>query len=222
METNTSAVATAQQPTGDFEIDSAIVARGMKLSVPHFLAEMRRGNVHGLVEKGEGDDEGRYRLNFRYRGRQLRMVIASDGRVVAEELDLRAPSTDGDILKTRLRRELTSQAQLGLPTMYRRLAERLAFSSSRAVGTIGRALEATMEEDAREGRPLLAALAVENVRPGRPARWFYQKAAALGLFHGDASDVEGYAFHARELQRAILFYAQPAAAAIHTWGKRPC
>lgn len=215
METNTSIAVTAHRPGGDFEIDSAIVSRGMKLPVAHFMAEMRRGNVHGLVEKGEGEDEGRYRLRFRYRGRQLQMVLGSDGQVVGEELDLRAPPTDGAILRTRLRRELCRQAQFGLPTTYPRLAERIAFSSLKAIGLIGEALETMMEEDAREGRPLLAALAVESVRPGLPAYWFYRKASALGLFQGNPGDVESYAFHARELQRAILFYAQPAPVAVH-------
>lgn len=213
METHASATATAQRHGGDFEIDGAVVARGMKLPVARFLAEMRRGNVHGLVEKGEGDDEGRYRLSFRYRGRQLQMIVGDDGGVIGEALDLRASPVDGAILKARLRGELSHQAQLRWPTTYRRLAERIAFSSPKATSLIGDALEAMMEEDARASRPLLTALAVESVRPGLPARWFYRKASTLGLFQGGPADVEAYAFHARELQRAILFYAQPTPAA---------
>lgn len=209
MESHTSVAATAQRYGGNFEIDSAVVARGLKLAVPHFMAEMRRGNVHGLVERGEGEDEGRYRLSFRYRGRELQMIVGSDGRLIGEELDLRAPPTDGEILRVRVRQELVKQAQLGFPTTYGRLAERIAFSSPKAPRLIGEALERLMEEDAREGRPLLASMAIESISPGRPANWFYQKATALGRFTGVAGDVEGFAFHAEELQRAILFYAQP-------------
>ena len=215
MEALGSAAASAQRLGGDFQIDSAIVARGLKLAVPHFLAEMRRGHVHGLVEKGEGEDEGRYRLSFRYRGRQLQLIVGDDGCVIGDSLDLRAPPTNGEILKERLRQELIRQAQIGFPTFYGRLAGRIAFAAPKAITTIGEALEAMMEEDARESRPLLAALAVESVRPGLPAPWFYRKAAALGLFLGNPADVEGYAFHARELQRAILFYARSVPAAAH-------
>lgn len=209
MERDTSAIAAVRHRGGDFEIDSAIVARSMKLPVAHFMAEMRRGNVHGLVEKGEGEDEGRYRLSFRYRGRALQMIVGSDGRLVDEALDLQAAPTDGGILKERLRQELVKQAQLGLPVTYRRLAERIAFLSSRAIGRIAEALEASMEEDALEGRPLLAALAIESIRPGLPAQWFFRKAEALGLFSGGPEDVEAYAFHAQELQRAVLLNASP-------------
>lgn len=215
MERCGSAAAAAQRAGGDFEIDSAMVARGMKLTAAHFMAELRRGHVHGLVEKGEGEDDGRYRLSFRYRGRQLQMIVGRGGQVISETLNLQAPPADSAILKARLRRELTRQAQLGWPMTYRRLADRIAFSSPKAVDLIGEALGAMMEDDVRDGRPLLASLATESVQPGLPARWFYRKASALELFQGDPADVEGYAYHARELQRAILFYARPLPATVH-------
>src|SRR5690606_38460120 len=81
--------AIAQRPDGDFEIDSAVVAKRMRMSVAHFMAELRRGNVVSLVEKGHGEDEGRYRLSFRYGGRHLRVIVGGDGRLIEEIFDFR-------------------------------------------------------------------------------------------------------------------------------------
>ena len=60
------------------------------------------------------------------------------------------------------------------------------------------ALEALMEEDARVGRPLRAALCEGRLAGGQPAQGFFVKAAALGL---DTRDPAGFAAD----QRARLF-----------------
>lgn len=70
---------------GAVEVDSPIVARGLKLPVEQFMAEMRRGIVYSLSERGIGEDEGRFRLTFRYRDRQFRIVVTATGEVVSEE-----------------------------------------------------------------------------------------------------------------------------------------
>lgn len=68
------------------------------------------------------------------------------------------------------------------------------------MGQLTAALEATMEEDSRRGRPLRAALCRAKVGEGLPARGFFDKAAALGHDVGDPAG-----FVAR--QRAGLFKA---------------
>ena len=73
------------QAEGDVEVDSPMVARGLKLPVEQFMAEMRRGIVYSLSERGIGEDEGRFRLTFRYRDRQFRIVVTATGEVVSEE-----------------------------------------------------------------------------------------------------------------------------------------
>lgn len=73
---------------GGPEIDAAVVARAMKLAVEYFLRQMRRGAIQGRVERGIGEDEGRYRLSFRYRDRELRMVVGDDGQIIDQELTL--------------------------------------------------------------------------------------------------------------------------------------
>ena len=73
------------QAEGAVEVDSPMVARGLKLPVEQFMAEMRRGIVYSLSERGIGEDEGRFRLTFRYRDRQFRIVVTATGEVVSEE-----------------------------------------------------------------------------------------------------------------------------------------
>ena len=60
------------------------------------------------------------------------------------------------------------------------------------------ALEALMEEDARNGAPFRAALMEGRLSGGLPARGFFEKAAALGC---DTSDPEGFV----RRERARLF-----------------
>ena len=198
--------------SADIEIDSALIARGLKMPVALVMSEMRCGKLYGQVEDGVGEDEGRYRLCFRYRGRELRMVFAADGRLIGEDLDLPASPKSRAILKTLIRQELVRQARLRVPTTYGRLAERIPLSSHKTFETIGKALDSLMEDDAREKRPLVAALAVEATRPGLPAKRFFRKARDFGRFSGGPDDVEAFAFHAEELQRAIHFYAPGSAA----------
>lgn len=43
---------------------------------------MREGAITGLVEKGAGEDRGRYRLTFRHGGRRLQLICDEDGHVL--------------------------------------------------------------------------------------------------------------------------------------------
>lgn len=58
------------------------------------------------------------------------------------------------------------------------------------VSQLTEALEALMEEDARSGAPLRAALLEGRLAAGLPARGFFDKAAALGF---DVSDPVAFA-----------------------------
>jgi hypothetical protein len=109
-------------------------------------------------------------------------------------------------LKGRLRDELLLQAEFRVPITYVELARHLATSSQAAMAEIRDALEHLIDDDVAKGRPILAAVAVRGIEPGLPAPWFFRKLETLGLFIGDPADVEAYAFHARELHRAFVFY----------------
>jgi hypothetical protein len=109
-------------------------------------------------------------------------------------------------LKDDLRDELLERARTGLPATYKGLADRLALAPPHTIHRITEALEQLMDEDAAAGRPLLAACAVSKARSGVPARGFFLKARALGLFSGDPEGREALEFHARELRRALRFH----------------
>lgn len=62
------------------------------------------------------------------------------------------------------------------------------------MGELTAALETLMEEDARSGRPLRAALCEGRFAGGLPARGFFDKAAELGY---DISDPQALTAHHR-------------------------
>lgn len=70
---------------GAVEVDATLVARGLNLPVEQFMAEMRRGMVYSTSERGIGEDEGRFRLTFRYRDRVFRLIVTTTGEIVSEE-----------------------------------------------------------------------------------------------------------------------------------------
>ena len=88
-----------------------------------------------------------------------------------------------------------------LPMTYHRLAEALGLQPPRTIARVTQALEASMREDAAEGRPFIAALVVSRRAPHMPARGFFEFAVALGRFPDDT------ALHAQawrdEYQRAL-------------------
>jgi len=70
---------------GAVDVDATLVARGLDLPVEQFMAEMRRGIVYSTSERGIGEDEGRFRLTFRYRDRVFRLIVTTTGEIVSEE-----------------------------------------------------------------------------------------------------------------------------------------
>jgi hypothetical protein len=84
-------MAVVRWTNGEPEIDAAVAARAMKFAVEYFLRQMQRGAIRGRVERGSGDDEGRYRLSFRHHDRELTMIVDDDGRIISEELVMTAP-----------------------------------------------------------------------------------------------------------------------------------
>jgi uncharacterized protein DUF6522 len=60
-------------------IEAGFLAAKLGLSVDRLRAEMRRGIVYGVVERGVGEDAGRLRLTVRYRARSWTVVVEADG-----------------------------------------------------------------------------------------------------------------------------------------------
>ena len=60
-------------------IEAGFLAAKLGLSVDRLRAEMRRGIVYGVVERGIGEDAGRMRLTFRLRARSWTVLVEADG-----------------------------------------------------------------------------------------------------------------------------------------------
>lgn len=67
-------------PERSIEIDGALVADGLGLSVAEFRQLMEDRKVTVLCERGVGEDAGLYRASFYYEGRRVRLVVDGDGR----------------------------------------------------------------------------------------------------------------------------------------------
>jgi len=63
----------------DVMVEASYLAARFDLSVDRLRAEMRRGIIYSVVERGIGDDAGWLRLTFRYRGRAWTVVVQRDG-----------------------------------------------------------------------------------------------------------------------------------------------
>ena len=105
-----------------------------------------------------------------------------------------------------LRQALIDQAQTGSTTTYGEFANRLGLEPPNTIRRIIEALEDLMAEDVAAGRPILAAICVSKARTGIPQPGFFLTAQALGVFSGDPTGPEAFAFHARELQRVLSLY----------------
>jgi hypothetical protein len=64
---------------GEIVVDAEFLAAGLGLSTELLKAEMRRGLVYSVAERGIDEDEGRTRLTFRYRARSWIVVVKPDG-----------------------------------------------------------------------------------------------------------------------------------------------
>lgn len=59
-------------------IDADLVAPLLGLAPDAFMAAIRRGGISQVTERGIDDDQGRYRVTFRYRRRRCRIVVRAD------------------------------------------------------------------------------------------------------------------------------------------------
>jgi len=83
-----SGAAQAAHPLAEFEADGTVVfpmevvAEGLKIPLEALLPGMKAGLVYQVTEKGEGEDAGRLRVTFRFRGRQCRLIVEKSGRIL--------------------------------------------------------------------------------------------------------------------------------------------
>ncbi|MBN9453534.1 MAG: hypothetical protein J0I42_16440 [Bosea sp.] len=76
---------------GSFVLDAARLAKRFGWSAEELRELMRRGLVKSLVERGEAEDEGRWRLSVRCGNRCWQAVVLPDGTVAEEQLEFVPP-----------------------------------------------------------------------------------------------------------------------------------
>ncbi len=69
----------------DVTVEASYLAARLGLSVDRLRAEMQRGIIYSVVERGMGEDAGRLRLTFRYRARAWTVVVQGDGTLILSE-----------------------------------------------------------------------------------------------------------------------------------------
>lgn len=123
-------------------------------------------------------------------------------------------STDGtsasDNLPSRVREYLRGFASQSAAITYQALANALGLEPPNTIHRLTNALEQLMQQDAAAHRPLIAALVISKRRNGLPAPGFFECAAALDRFSGDAAGPDAAAFHSREFAAAVKFWSKQA------------
>jgi hypothetical protein len=114
-----------------------------------------------------------------------------------------------DALARQLRAHLQALAVQRLPTIYRDVAKAMQLSPPHTIHQVTNSLEKLMAEDAAADRPFIAAMVVSKWRSGLPAPGFFDCAARLGRFAGDAAGPEARVFHAGEFNALVALWAGP-------------
>ena len=63
-------------------IEADLVAKGLHVDPEALRMALRDGTVTRTVEKGEGDDAGRYRVTFFAPERRLRLLFTAEGQIL--------------------------------------------------------------------------------------------------------------------------------------------
>lgn len=74
--------------TGEFLLPAEMLAERFGWPTQTLRDYMRRGLVASRVERGEGEDAGRWRLSVRCGDRRWQAVVEADGTVGAQRLEV--------------------------------------------------------------------------------------------------------------------------------------
>ena len=130
-----------------------------------------------------------------------------------------AEDNTSETLARRLRAHLQALAtlrSLRLPITYQEAAKGLLLSPPNTIHQVTQALEQLMAEDVAADRPFIAAMVISKARGGLPAPGFFDCAAWLGRFAGDATGSDARVFHAGEFNASVALWARPCPTAATT------
>jgi len=131
------------------------------------------------------------------------MTVMAEGLAATTNVDGNTAQT----IAPRLREHLRTVAEQRLLVTYQEVAKALGLTPPSTIHQVTEALEHLMTEDAATDRPFIAAIVISKARGGLPAPGFFDSAARLGRFDGDASGWEAWAFHAAEFNAMVAFWA---------------
>jgi Family of unknown function (DUF6522) len=67
---------------GAVQVDAAVIAEGLGISLPLLQEQMQAGKITSLFERGIDADRGRHRLTFFSEHRRFRLVLDERGAIV--------------------------------------------------------------------------------------------------------------------------------------------
>ena len=70
---------------GGFIVDAEDLGPLLEVEPAQVQGLMRQGRITSLLEQGEGEDLGRFRLTFRLGRLRVRLIVSADGRVVRRD-----------------------------------------------------------------------------------------------------------------------------------------
>ena len=141
----------------------------------------------------------------------LVMTTAACALAVTTTVEDNTPET----LARRLRAHLQAVAIQRLPITYQEAAKGLLLAPPNTIHQVTEALDQLMAEDAAAMRPFIAAMVISKARRGLPAPGFFDCAARLGRFAGNATGPAAWVFHAVELNAAVAFWAPLGNGSMH-------
>ena len=81
-------VVLSRDAAGEFLLPAEMLAERFGWPAQTLRDYMRRGLVSSRVERGEGEDEGRWRLSVRCGNRRWQAIVETDGTLGAQRLEV--------------------------------------------------------------------------------------------------------------------------------------
>ncbi|MEI4232307.1 DUF6522 family protein [Roseovarius sp. D22-M7] len=186
---------------GQLMVDPDYLAPRLGLTPETLHEGLQSGDVVGVTETGQGEDEGKTRIVLRSATRAWAAEVRADGsaREIPPPRSSEVAADKEQDLATRVRTHLEALDPEKTPITYGALARALGLWLPGSVRRVTRALEITMREDAAADRPFIAARAVSRGGDGLPGPGFFDLAQHLS--RGPDPDESKRDFHARELSR---------------------
>lgn len=88
MEINTQPLVLSRDAAGEFLLPAEMLAARFNWPTQTLRDHMRRGLVSSRVERGIGEDDGRWRLSVRCGNRRWQAIVEADGSVRTQRVDV--------------------------------------------------------------------------------------------------------------------------------------